>query len=128
MFVAWILGLKKIIYNHAGLTFYHGLLGWQCIMKILAMLLFVFNLLGCAILVGGEAQSDVYLSRDEASEIARKYVEENNFLWGEPTSIRVVYNTYVFSYLTPSEEVQKLSGRTLHVDKLTGAVSVPLRF
>ena len=85
-------------------------------------------MLGCAALVGGETDGYSYISQEEASEIASQYVADNNFLWGESISVRLIYNTYIFSYLTPLDETPKLGERTLHVDKLTGAVSVPLRF
>lgn len=97
-------------------------------MKILLSLLFVVNMLGCAALVGGDVAQHSYISEEEASEIASQYVSEKNFLWGKSISVRLIYNTYVFSYLTPLDEAPKLGERTLHVDKLTGAVSVPLRF
>lgn len=97
-------------------------------MKILLVLLLVVNFLGCTIPAATEADRHSYISEEEASEIASQYVAEKNFLWGESISVRLIYNTYVFSYLTPLDETPKLSERTLHVDKLTGAVSVPLRF
>ena len=97
-------------------------------MKILVVLLLVVNILGCATLVGSEADRHSYISEEEASEIASRYIVEKNLMWGESTSVRLVFNTYIFSYLTPSDEASQLGGRTLQVDTLTGAVSVPLRF
>lgn len=92
------------------------------------ILLFLICLSGCAAFTENGSTSPATVNLSDAENIAINYLADKNILWGEPTTIKIVFNKYVFIFTTPESELKSLGERKLIIDTYTGEISFPLRF